>query len=293
MASSNEITAFNDWYEGDDTVQNLDMLAGDDAVIARGGNDIINGNAGKDVLDGGAGNDTLDGGADNDRLFGAGGDDVLIGGEGNDMLAAGDGNDDLSGGAGVDVLRGGRGDDYLKGNDGDDFIQGDRGADTLEGGLGFDTYLFRYQDDPAPGVTPITTIVDSDDAGGNAVRFLGGLDADDITLINDRDTGDLEIQYGHHENTILSSIHVANSADGEVISEFQFSDGTIIGFEALCASQSATCEIDDLIFESGFEQVMVNLITAKDLPIDTSVVGSDVLGPFALLPLLAALLLSK
>ncbi|MCB1583330.1 MAG: hypothetical protein KDI92_09725 [Xanthomonadales bacterium] len=255
--SSNEITAFDDWYEGDAGVQNLDMLAGNDAVFAYEGDDILTGNAGNDMLDGGDDNDTLYGDAGNDRLFGASGDDILNGGADNDLLAAGDGADTLNGGDGIDVLRGGNGDDTLNGDGGNDFIQGDRGADTLQGGLGSDTYVFRYQDDPEPGVMPKTTIVDTDDAGGNSIQFLGGLDTDDITLINDLDTGDLEVQYGHNEDTIISSIYIANSAEGEVISEFIFEDGTTITFEELCLSQPATCEVDDLIFESGFEQSQV------------------------------------
>ena len=292
LASTNEITAFNDWYEGDDTVQNLDMLAGDDAVLARGGNDIISGGAGKDALDGGADNDTLDGGSEDDRLFGATGDDTLIGGSGDDLLAGGDGVDNLSGGIGKDVLRGGRDNDLLQGDDGDDFLQGDKGADTLEGGLGFDVYAFRYQDDPAPGIMPRTTIVDTSDSGGNAILFLGGLDASDVTLVNDLNTGDLEVIYGHNENTIFSSIHIANSAYGEVISEFQFSDGATISFADLCLNQPSTCK-GDLMFSNGFEQVVVKkaitITTQNNTTPENDIRPSDV-GSISSLPILTALL---
>ncbi len=296
MASSNQITAFNDWYEGDATIQNLDMLDGDDAVIARGGNDIVFGGAGKDVLDGGADNDTLHGGIGNDRLFGASGNDTLNGDDGDDLLAGGDGVDTLNGGAGIDVLRGGKGDDNLQGGDGNDLLQGDRGADTLTGGLGHDTYIFRYQDDPEPGVMPFTTIVDTNDSGGNTIRFLGGLDADDVTLVNSLVTGDLEIQYGHHENTILSSIHIANSAQGEVISQFSFSDGTMMGFSELCALQPATCEmLAEEIFTNGFEQVVLKTATSYEVEIlqkpESSVVDNLESSPLSSISLLAGLIL--
>jgi len=242
-------------------VQNLDMLAGNDAVLGYEGDDILSGGAGNDMLDGGSDNDTLNGDAGNDRLFGATGDDDLFGGSDNDLLTGGDGADTLDGGSGIDVLRGGKGNDQLTGGDGDDFLQGDDGADTLTGGLGFDTYVFKSEDDPEPGIMPETTIVDTNDAGGNAIRFIGGLDADDITLINDLDTGDLEIQYAHPGNPVTSTIHIANSAEGEVVSEFQFNDGTTITFENLCLTQPVTCEVDDLIFANGFEQAQV--INAK------------------------------
>ncbi len=292
--SSNEITAFDDWYEGDALVQNLDMLAGNDAALGYEGNDVLTGGAGNDMLDGGADNDTLNGDAGNDRLFGATGDDQLNGGANDDFLAAGDGTDTLNGGDGNDLLRGGNGNDTLNGNDGDDFIQGDRGADTLQGGLGSDTYAFRYQDDPEPGEMPRTTIVDTNDAGGNSIQFLGGLDADDITLINDLDNGDLEIQYGHNEDTIISSIYIANSAEGEVISEFIFDDGTTISFEDLCLDQPATCEVDDLIFESGFEQAQLTIGKSSILgePNNTSIDHPSP-DPYLAISLIASLLYKK
>ncbi|KAA3650614.1 MAG: calcium-binding protein [Proteobacteria bacterium] len=267
--SSNEISAFDDWYEGDATIQNLDMLAGNDAAFGYEGNDILTGGAGNDLLDGGVDNDTLNGGVGNDRLFGATGDDQLFGGADEDLLAAGDGADTLDGGAGIDVLAGGFGDDLLVGGDGNDYLQGDDGADTLEGGLGFDTYVFKSGDDPEPGIIPKTSIVDTNDAGGNAIMFIGGLDSADITLINDLDTGDLEIQYAYQGNSLVSTIYVANSAEGEVVSEFQFDDGTTITFEDLCLSQPATCEVDDLIFENGFEQAQLL----------TDIVSADYLSP--------------
>ena len=236
----------------------------------------------------------MDGGSEDDRLFGALGNDTLIGGSGNDLLAGGDGVDNLSGGIGKDTLRGGRDNDLLQGDDGDDFLQGDKGADTLEGGLGFDVYAFRYQDDPAPGEMPRTTIVDTSDSGGNAIRFLGGLDSSDVTLVNSLVTGDLEIQYGHNENTLISSIYIANSAQGEVVSEFQFSNGTTIDFIDLCLARPLTCEVpEELIFKNGFEQAVVLksvVIASQKNAINESHIGTSDIGSISSLPILTALL---
>ena len=250
--STNQITEFNDWFEGDAGGQTLDMLGGDDVVLAFGGVDIISGGTGNDMLDGGDGSDSLNGNAGDDRLFGAAGDDDLFGEADNDLLAGGGGNDFLDAGDGTDTLRGGTGNDHMLGGNGADFLQGDRGADRLEGGAGADTYIFTFQDDPEPGVTPRTEIIDTP-GGGSKIVFLGGLNADDVTLINNLNTGELEIQYGYNELTIRSSVYVPDGAEGDLITEFQFSDGTTVEFETLCAQQTATCTVSDLIFRNGFE----------------------------------------
>jgi len=253
QGSSNQITAFDDWYQGGPGPEIIDLLAGDDAAFGAGGDDVVSGGDGADLLDGGDGNDTLNGDAGNDRLFGAAGHDDLSGHAGDDLLSGGPGNDELDGGTGVDSLRGGDGDDLLLGGDGDDFLQGDRGADQLAGGAGFDHYLVRSQDDPEPGILPRTEIIDSSFTGGNALVFLGGLTADEVTLINDLDSGALEIRYGHPETGLISSIHVAGGADGRTITEFTFSDGSSASFDDLCLSQPATCQPSDVIFRNSFE----------------------------------------
>lgn len=236
-SSRNEITEFNDWIEGDDSPQIIDVLAGDDSVLGYGGDDRISGGSGNDMLDGGAGNDTLMGGAGNDRLFGTLGDDDLFGNAGNDLLAGGPGNDRLNGGDGVDTLRGGDGDDHLIGGHGDDFLQGDRGADRLEGGSGMDTYLFNSDDDPKPRTEIIENPGDR-----NRIAFLGGLIADDIELITNSSTGDLFIQYGHPETGLVSSIFVQNGARDDRIGVFMFSDGIEPSFAELCRQQANTCQ---------------------------------------------------
>lgn len=257
--STNDITAFNDWYEGDGTNETIDLLAGDDAALMDAGDDQADGGPGNDFLDGGPGIDTLNGQGGDDRIFGGPDADVLSGGLGEDLLAGGDGDDTLDSGDGVDVLRGGDGDDHLIGGAGDDFLQGDGGADTLIGGSGNDTYLFNFQDDPAPGVTPRTEILD-DAVGGNTIVFLGGLSAEDITVINDVMTGDLEIQYGYEEQPIRSSIYVPNGAGGLVIRNFQFTDGTALPFIELCTQQPMTCENSFQLFRDRFELSAISIV---------------------------------
>ena len=239
------------------------MLGGDDAVLAFGGLDILSGGPGNDMLDGGADSDTLNGNAGDDRLFGGEGSDDLFGEADNDLLAGGGGNDLLNAGDGIDTLRGGDGDDTLLGGNGADFLQGDEGADRLEGGPGADTYIFAFQDDPEPGVTPRTEIIDTP-GGASTMIFVGGLDANDVTLINDLQSGDLEIQYGFTESTLRSSIYIPNGAEGDLITEFQFSDGTTVPFNDLCAQQPATCTVSDLIFRDGFDSASRTLGTQVD-----------------------------
>jgi len=67
----------NDIITGDDGVNKLEGLAGDDQIFGFGGNDILLGGSGDDTLDGGEGDDLLNGGI---------GDDVIDGGEGMDAL---------------------------------------------------------------------------------------------------------------------------------------------------------------------------------------------------------------
>ena len=261
--STNQITEFNDWVEGNAGQQVLDLLGGDDAALGFGGLDILSGGTGNDMLDGGEDNDTLSGNEGDDRLFGASGDDDLFGNADNDLLAGGGGNDLLDAGDGIDTLRGGDGDDQLWGGNGADFLQGDRGADRLEGGPGADTYIFAGQDDPEPGVLQRTEIIDTP-GGSSTIVFLSGLEADDITLINDLSTGDLEIQYGFNELTLRSSIYIPNGAEGDLITEFQFSDGTTVPFNDLCIQQPMTCTVSDLIFRDGFDSASRTIGTQID-----------------------------
>lgn len=239
--SSNEITDFNDWYEGDTGLDEVELLAGDDVFMGNAGNDTASGGAGDDMLDGGPGDDLLHGDDGNDRLFGATGADRLFGGQGDDLLAGGDGSDELGGGDGGDSMRGGNGDDVLVGGDGDDRIRGDRGGDRLEGGQGSDVYVFQFEDDLPFESQSRTEIVDSS-GEGNQIAFIGGMQAEDVILIWNSGEADIEIQYGYAEMPMKSSVFVLDGANGEVITQFRFSDGQTMSFEQLCQANSDTCE---------------------------------------------------
>ncbi len=128
----------NDQIYGDDQVNVLRGIAGDDRIFGRGGNDSIDGGDGQDTLFGDAGYDTLGGGNGNDVLYGGTGNDVVQGQAGNDIVLGEDGNDAIQGQDGNDVLKGGNGNDQLYGQSGDDNLDGGAGADELTGGLGRD-----------------------------------------------------------------------------------------------------------------------------------------------------------
>ncbi len=111
-----------------------------------GGNDTLNGIA--TVW----GNDVLDGGEGNDELYGGDGNDILSGRDGDDALYGGDGVDRLDGGAGVDILDGGFGDDELHGGDGNDYLVAGLGNDALYGEDGDDRLSSGTESGPANSI---------------------------------------------------------------------------------------------------------------------------------------------
>lgn len=113
--------------------RNKEVFSGDDFV------DLINGLGGNDKLSGGGNNDEILGGSGDDTLFGNTGDDALSGEGDNDRLDGGRGSDSLSGSSGGDQLKGGSQGDVLAGDSGEDTLLGGSGADTLEGGSDRDT----------------------------------------------------------------------------------------------------------------------------------------------------------
>jgi Ca2+-binding RTX toxin-like protein len=185
------------------TIENLQGSEHNDTLI---GDDRINqllGMGGNDFLDGGQNNDYLGGGDGNDLLKGGGGADMLVGGAGIDtatyadadvgvtvslMTAAGTGGDAdgdtfqnvenltgsdyrdvLEGNSGINRLRGGDGHDNLyglggtdtlEGGDGNDWLDGGTGGDTMRGGDGPDIYIVDHVWD---------TVIEHDDQGADTV----------------------------------------------------------------------------------------------------------------------------
>ena len=159
---------------GNDLVNEISGLAGNDTIFGLGGDDILNGGDDNDILYGGADNDTLSGNDGNDLLNGGSGNDILrpgntvtgdtiLGGAGIDTVdysdqtgpvnvsllartairgSATDGVHDVENAIGSqagDEIRGTNGANTLEGHGGNDLINGFGGADILDGGDGLDT----------------------------------------------------------------------------------------------------------------------------------------------------------
>ncbi|WP_425040366.1 calcium-binding protein [Primorskyibacter sp. S187A] len=211
--------------DGNDTVlagnvdDNVFGGAGADSLVGRDGDDTMQGEAGNDTMRGGAGNDDLYGGDDRDEIHGGSGDDYIEGGNGSDILNGNSGDDvifgdvaldTINGGSGDDTLNGGANDDEVAGGSGDDLIRGEGGSDELRGGAG---------DDTLSGSTGDDTI----DAGSGNDRIFGGANNDVISGslgddFIDAGSGSDSIRGGSGDDTIDSgsgrdTISGGNGAD--------------------------------------------------------------------------------
>jgi Ca2+-binding RTX toxin-like protein len=158
-------SGFDDDLWGDDKVNVINGLNGNDELKGYGGADTLNGGFGNDTLNGGAGADTLNGGPDSDTASYDGANNGvyvnLLNGQTGGTYALGDTfisienltgskhNDDLWGNGDVNVLEGGEGKDSLKGFGGADTLNGGDGDDTLYGGLGADNLNGGFNSDTA------------------------------------------------------------------------------------------------------------------------------------------------
>jgi Ca2+-binding RTX toxin-like protein len=248
----------------------VDMLAGNDAVLAGAGHDTVfgrqgndrlfgegrgdtlSGNDGGDHLDGGRGNDRLfgDTGNDllvgrlgNDALFGGAGDDVSIGGAGNDFIQEDDtGNDRLFGGAGDDIFFGGAGDDRLRGGAGNDFMRGMGGDDRIRGGSGQDAVIGDGGDDRLRG-----------GAGSDGFVFerpvLFDVSATDKDVILDFTKGEDKIRllgFGP-EATQFSDLDISMSREGSVI-ELSGFFGSSLGTHTITVLNVTNLASSDFLF---------------------------------------------
>ena len=190
-------TPFNDAFFGSPDADIIDLLAGDDLLLAGDGDDQVQGNTGDDTIDGELGNDVILGGAGIDRIIGGEGLDTLSGGTQADEIFGGDGGDVITGGpdmgadtihgeGGSDQIGGGLGDDLLFGGDqadvisggnGEDTISGDGGFDTLAGGAGNDSIEGGEQDDVLIGGLGQDTLL-----GGDAADLLNGNGNEDLLV---------------------------------------------------------------------------------------------------------------
>lgn len=176
----------SDLLEGQDGNDNLSGWQGDDKLLGGAGDDVLMGHIGNDASDGGAGNDTIEDGAGNDTLYG---------GTGNDALLAGEDNDSLRGGTGQDTLHGDDGNDILIGNDDSemDFLNGGNGDDTLFAGDGDIVHTGEGAD----------VVVLEDGAEIDLIDFTKGVDVIELTIQDDPDTADIDIEYDAPSDTTL------------------------------------------------------------------------------------------
>lgn len=180
----------------------------DNRLIGNNAINVLQGLAGNDTLEGLGGNDTIYGGNGNDRIVGGAGRDLLSGGAGNDTYVT-DGRDVISEGTagaagGIDTVRAavtvslatnvenlvmvsggvqhGFGNDLsnvLTGGSGANFLSGNGGNDTLIGGGGADNFVFRSGHDRIADFTDnVDTIRIDDVAWGGGARSVAQVLAD-------------------------------------------------------------------------------------------------------------------
>ncbi len=135
---------------GPDTFSSIEDLYGsanDDTLIGDDGVNRIWGVGGDDSIDGRGRADELRGGDGRDVIVGGTGDDLLLGEDDSDLLNGGDGNDEMYGGLGSDILLGGGGTDLMAGDVGHDpeLTVGD--PDHMNGGPGNDLMYGQGGDD--------------------------------------------------------------------------------------------------------------------------------------------------
>lgn len=147
---------------------------------------------------------------------------VLEGDSRDDVLDGYAGDDRLFGGFGHDRLHGHAGDDQLFGGAGDDWLVGGAGNDHLEGGPGIDTYVF------GPGDGRDTVAVQWDDI----LLVRSGVTAADVALHRFAG-GDLEVRLIGTDDRIR--FLGAFSSEGLKLDRIEFSDGSVIGHDALRA----------------------------------------------------------
>ncbi|MBW7850066.1 MAG: hypothetical protein H3C38_06195 [Rhodospirillales bacterium] len=234
--------AVDGWGDTDEIIS-VGLLIGsqhDDWLVGNDNLNIIRGLGGNDHLDGLAGNDRLEGGGGNDLFVSGPGNDVFDGGPGSDTisfrddaggpvsvdLAAGTATqagqtdrivsighalggpdaDTLAGTGNINFLHGGPGNDTIFGRGGDDVLSGGPGADMLDGGPGNDTVTLQhdvYVGDPLAddgwvvatlgprngGVVDLAAGTATDPASGEVDRLISiglaeGSDFDDTLLGN-------------------------------------------------------------------------------------------------------------
>lgn len=198
--TSDNITV-NDWYKYDDArLSSIEFSDGSkmDLSFVEALPSVI---TGSDFIQGSGCDDTIYGSNRNDYLDAGLGNDTIFGASGNDVLFADSGNDLLNGGAGNDILIGTEGDD---------------------------TYLFGVGDGS-------DTIFNQDASGNDTLRFMDGIQADQLWLQQSED--DLVVSLIGTDDKVTIDGWFANSQDwvtptGNQLDQIRSGDG-----KTLLASQ--------------------------------------------------------
>jgi len=247
---------------GNDTLVNIENLAGSDYADDLTGDDAANtlsGGAGNDILDGGLGNDTLDGGAGTDTASYAGTSGAVTvnlaagqatGAAGSDTLTA---VENVTGSEYGDILAGDANANVLLGGSGDDRLDGGAGNDTLDGGAGHDTADYSTA---SSAVSVDLTKAVAQSTGGSGTDTLVSIESvigsnynDTFAFSQPTDGAHYTVDGGGGANTIdLSSFSradasidkaadtvIVNTADGQHftidysnIASLKFTDGTVL-----------------------------------------------------------------
>ena len=237
---------FSDELVGDDAVNKIEALDGNDSIFGRGANDSISGGDGDDTIYGDLADDTSVTGAD--TLRGDAGDDILHGGPGFDYLVGGEGHDRASyrystdgvissiatgetkiyGGIetfiDIEGLIGSSFADILYGDGGANSFEGLEGNDTIRGGEGADIYRYALGDGN-------DYVVDWDNDAGVTDRLtFTDVNAGDVDFASTSGE-DLVIRLSNGERITVAD-HFAEDGDN-AIEEIEFADGTVLNAEAI------------------------------------------------------------
>ncbi len=301
---------FDDFIQGDNQVNRIGGLFGEDVLLGEGGNDILLGGNSGDYLDGGEGIDTSDYTASlegvnvnlatGESRFGEAEGDTIISIE---NLAGSSFNDVLTGDDQVNRLTGRDGDDVLVGNGGNDRLVGGLGADELDGGEGTRDAADYSAAEEAVGVDLIAGgfAGEADGDTFTGVEFIVGsehhdnlLGDDGINRINGGDGCDVifgrggnDVLLGEEGDDILNGgsgndVFIFSEGDGnDIIEDFEAGAGRTDrvrllneDFEDFDAVQSAITDTDEgalLTLDNG--SILFQNINAADFVADDFILG--------------------
>lgn len=242
-------TAGDDVIEGDETVNRIFGLDGNDGLYGFEGDDTLSGGNGDDRLDGDVGADTMNGGAGNDIYIVDNTGDVVTE-NANDGIDTVESSISYTLGSNVEglVLTGG---DAINGtgNSLDNTFSGNSDNNIFAGGTGNDTYHFGFE-------TGADTIQESDSTAGNidTIEMAEDVLPADVTVSRNGNNLVLSLSSGVDVLTVTGFF----SGVASEIEQVRFSDGTIWDTTALknmAGSILGTNNAETLTGTSGDDQM--------------------------------------